>query len=138
MTAAEILSFVGKHPFCALSTIEAGEPRVRMVMILRADERGILFNTGVAKDLYRQIEANSATELCFYDPASQTQMRVRGRFVPQKDAETQALVLEKLPFLKPLVEKHGTGILAPYLLSHGRATVWTMATNMEPKTFVEL
>jgi pyridoxamine 5'-phosphate oxidase len=138
MNAAEILDFIRKSQFCALATIEAGEPRVRMVMILRADERGILFNTGVAKDLYKQIESNSAVELCFFDPNSQIQVRVRGRFVPQRDAETHTLVLEKLPFLKPMVEAQGTGLLAPYLLKQGRATVWTMATNMAPKTFVQL
>jgi uncharacterized pyridoxamine 5'-phosphate oxidase family protein len=107
-------------------------------MTLRADERGILFNTGKAKDLYRQIEANPDVELCNYDPVSRVQVRITGRLVAQDDAETYQLVLEKLPFLKPLVETKGTGVLAPYLLKSGRATVWTMATNMEPKTFIEL
>jgi uncharacterized pyridoxamine 5'-phosphate oxidase family protein len=138
MNAPEILDFIKKNPYCSLATIEAGEPRVRMVMILRADERGILFNTGVTKDLYKQIEANAAVELCFFDPQARLQVRVRGRFVPQKDAETHALVLEKLPFLKPMVETHGLGMLAPYLLKSGRATVWTMETNLEPKTYVSL
>jgi uncharacterized pyridoxamine 5'-phosphate oxidase family protein len=138
MNAAEILDFVRKTQFCSLATIETGEPRVRMVMILRADERGVLFNTGVTKDLHKQIEANSAAEMCFFDPTSQVQVRVRGRLVPLKDRETHKLVLEKLPFLKPMVEAQGTGLLAPYLLQRGRATVWTMATNMAPKTFVEL
>ena len=138
MNAAEILDFIRKNQYCALATIEAGEPRVRMVMILRADERGILFNTGVTKDLHKQIAENSAAEMCFFDPSSRVQVRVRGCFVPQNDPETHKLVLEKLPFLKPMVETHGTGLLAPYLLNQGRATVWTMATNMAPKTFVEL
>ncbi len=138
MTAAEILDFIRANPYCALATVEGGEPRVRMVMILRADERGILFNTGVSKDLHKQIEANTAVELCFFDPKSGVQVRVRGRFAPQKDAETHALVLEKLPFLKPMVEAQGTGMLAPYVLKGGRATTWTMATNLEPKRFVEL
>jgi pyridoxamine 5'-phosphate oxidase len=138
MTAAEILDFVRANPYCALATVEGGEPRVRMVMILRADERGILFNTGVSKDLFKQIEANTAVELCFFDPTSRVQVRIRGRFASQKDAETHALVLEKLPFLKPMVEAQGTGLLAPYLLKRGRATVWTMATNFDPKRFVEL
>jgi pyridoxamine 5'-phosphate oxidase len=138
MNAPEILDFIKKNPYCSLATVEAGEPRVRMVMTLRADERGILFNTGVTKDLYKQIEANPATELCFFDPQARVQVRVRGRFVSQKDAETHALVLEKLPFLKPMVETHGLGMLAPYLLKNGRATVWTMETNLAPKTFVSL
>lgn len=138
MNAAEILEFIRANPYCALATTEGGEPRVRMVMILRADERGILFNTGISKDLFKQIEANTAVELCFFDPKSRVQVRIRGRFAAQKDAETHALVLEKLPFLKPMVEAQGTGLLAPYVLKRGRATVWTMATNFEPKRFVEL
>jgi pyridoxamine 5'-phosphate oxidase len=138
MNAAEILEFVRANPYCALATTEAGQPRVRMVMILRADERGILFNTGVNKDLCKQIEASTAVELCFFDPKAALQVRIRGRFAPQKDAETHALVLERLPFLKPMVEAQGIGLLAPYVLKNGRATVWTMATNLEPKQFVEL
>jgi pyridoxamine 5'-phosphate oxidase len=137
-TAAEILEFIRKTQFCSLATIEAGEPRARMVMILRADENGILFNTGVLKDLHKQIDANPAVELCFYDPAAMVQVRVRGRFAPQKDDATFALVQEKLPFLKSLVAERGTGVLAPYILKKGRATVWTMANNMAPKTFVDL
>lgn len=138
MNTVEIMDFVRANPYCALATIEAGEPRVRMVMILRADEHGILFNTGVTKDLYKQIEANTAVELCFFSPADRLQVRIRGRFSLQRDAETHALVLEKLPFLKPMVEAQGTDLLAPYVLKNGRATVWTMATNLEPKTFVQL
>jgi pyridoxamine 5'-phosphate oxidase len=138
MNAAEILDFVRENPYCALATTEAGEPRVRTVMILRADERGILFNTGVSKDLHKQIESNPAVELCFFSPKSATQVRIRGRFALQQDAETHALVLEKLPFLKPMVEAQGIGLLAPYVLKSGRATVWTMATNLEPKSFVQL
>lgn len=138
MNTTEILDFVRENPYCALATIEGGEPRVRMVMILRADERGILFNTGVSKDLYKQIQSNTAVELCFFNPAQRMQVRIRGRFALQKDAETHALVLEKLPFLKPMVESYGTDLLAPYVLEHGQATVWTMATNLEPKTFVQL
>ena len=138
MSKAEILAFIQKNPFCALATVEDGQPRVRMVMVLRADERGILFNTGKAKDLYKQIQGNASAELCFFDASAQTQVRVRGHFVMQENPQTHALVLEKLPFLKSMVESKGTGVLAPYLLKGAKATVWTMATNMEPKTFVEL
>jgi len=138
VTQAEIFAFIIKNPYCTLATVEGHQPRVRTIMTLRADDRGILFNTGKAKDLYRQIQANPDVELCYFDPVSRVQLRISGRLALQEDAETYQLVLEKLPFLKPLVEAKGTGLLAPYLLKTGRATVWTMATNMEPKTFIEL
>jgi pyridoxamine 5'-phosphate oxidase len=137
MNRDQIVTLINKNPICFVATADGDQPRVRAVMTLRADERGILFNTGKAKDLHHQIEANSATELCFYDPADRVQVRVSGRLELQNDAETHRLVLEKLPFLKPLVEAKGTEILAPYLLRHGRATVWTMATNMAPKTCID-
>jgi uncharacterized pyridoxamine 5'-phosphate oxidase family protein len=138
MTQAELFAFMTKNPYCTLATVEGQQPRARTIMTLRADARGILFNTGKTKDLFRQIEANPDVELCYYDPASRVQVRITGRLALQEDAETYQLVLEKLPFLKPLVEAKGIGVLAPYLLQSGRATVWTMATNMEPKRFIEL
>ena len=138
MNQAEIFAFITKNPFCALATVEGHQPRVRTLMTLRVDEHGILLNTGKAKDLFRQIQANPNVELCYYDPVSRVQVRISGRLVAQDDAETHQVVLEKLPFLKPMVEAQGTGLLAPYLLKSGRATVWTMATNMAPKTFIEL
>jgi uncharacterized pyridoxamine 5'-phosphate oxidase family protein len=138
MTKDQILALINKAPYCALATTDGNQPRVRTVMILRADERGILFNTGKMKDLYRQIAANPEVELCFFEQTERVQVRVSGRLEEQRDAETVELVLAKLPFLKPIVEARGTGTLAPYVLKRGRATVWTMATNMDPKTFVDL
>lgn len=138
MNKDQILALINKTTFCTLATVDGTKPRARTVMILRADERGILFNTGKMKDLYRQIAANPEVELCFYEHTERVQVRVSGRLEEQRDAETIELVLSKLPFLKPIVEAHGTDTLAPYALKHGRATVWTMATNMEPKTFVDL
>jgi pyridoxamine 5'-phosphate oxidase len=138
MTKDQILALINKTPYCALATTDGNQPRVRTVMILRADERGILFNTGKMKDLYRQIAANPEVELCFFEQTERVQVRVTGRLEEQRDAETVELVLAKLPFLKPIVEARGTDTLAPYVLKRGRATVWTMATNMDPKTFVDL
>jgi pyridoxamine 5'-phosphate oxidase len=138
MTKDQILALINRNPTCAIATTDGNKPRVRSVMILRADQGGILFNTGKTKDLYRQIVANPEVELCFFDQTNGVQVRVSGRMEEQRDADTIALVLAKLPFLKPIVEARGTEMLAPYLLKQGRATVWTMATNMEPKTFVDL
>jgi uncharacterized pyridoxamine 5'-phosphate oxidase family protein len=138
MTKDQILALINKNPTCAIATIDGNKPHARMIMILHADQEGILFNTEKTKDLHRQIAANPEVELCFFDHTARVQVRVSGRMEEQRDAGTIALVLEKLPFLKPIVEARGTDSLAPYVLKHGRATTWTVATNMEPKTFVDL
>jgi pyridoxamine 5'-phosphate oxidase len=138
MTKQEVFELITQNPTCFLATIEDGAPRVRAVMALRADDRGVLFNTGTAKDLNKQIEACPDVEMAFYATAQMTQIRVRGRLELQTDEETRALVLEKLPFLAQVVSAHGPEVLRPYLLRGGRATVWTMKENFKPKEWVEL
>jgi len=137
MTQAEMLEFINKNPVTFLATVEGNAPRVRAVMILSATEEGILFNTGSTKDLCKQLGANPQVEMCFYDPQSKVKIRVSGSVAGKNDAATRKLVLEKLPFLRPLVEKHGEEILAPFILSSGRATRWEMATGFEPKTYLD-
>jgi uncharacterized pyridoxamine 5'-phosphate oxidase family protein len=138
MTKNEVLDFIARNPMCFLATVENGAPRVRAVMTLRADERGVLFNTGVTKDLAKQIEARPEIEMAFYSQADGVQIRVRGLVELQRDEETRALVLEKLPFLKQAVAAHGPDILRPYLLVNGRATAWTMKDNFRPKEWIAL
>ena len=41
MTKQEIFEFVKKNPFCSLATIDGNLPRVRIIMLYRADENGI-------------------------------------------------------------------------------------------------
>jgi pyridoxamine 5'-phosphate oxidase len=138
MTKREVFDFIAKNPICFLATVEDGAPRVRAVMTLRADERGVLFNTGATKDLNRQIEACSEIEMAFYSQADGLQIRVRGRVELKRDDETRELVLKKLPFLAKVVEANGPEVLRPYLLRDGRATTWTMKTNFDSKTWIDL
>ncbi|MEW5746367.1 MAG: hypothetical protein AB1805_13125 [Nitrospirota bacterium] len=46
--------------------------------------------------------------------------------------------MQKREFLKPFVEKAGYESLAVYRMKKGVATVWTFATNLAPKEFIEL
>lgn len=137
MTKTEMLSLINANPIAFLATIDGDAPRVRAVMILKADDEGVLFNTGKMKDLCRQLLANPKVEMCFYAREGNIQLRLSGTVRLKEDESTYRLVLEKLPFLQRLVETQGTSVLAPFILEHGRATRWSMATNFEPKRFLE-
>ncbi len=121
-----------------MATLEDGKPRVRAMGMYRADENGIIIQVSEVKDIYKQLAVNPETELCFVNPKEGIQVRVRGRLELLEDAGLKKEVVEKRPFLKPLVEKHGLGVIKLYCLKHGLAHVWTLKTNFEPKTFVEL
>lgn len=138
MNRAEILSFLAKNPVCYLATVEAGEPRVRGMRMVRADDRGIVFQTGGPKELVRQLAANPAVEVCYYDPATNVQVRVRGAFEAVDDLALKKEIVEARPFLKPAVEQAGYDVILVYRMKDPLATVWTMETNLAPKSFVRL
>jgi len=55
--------------------------------------------------------------------------------------EDQALkeeVVNARPFLKTLVDAHGWEAIKVFRVANPVATVWTMATNLEPREFIKL
>lgn len=138
MTRNEILEFVNRHPLAFMATVDTeGKPRVRGMMTCRADEQGLLFTTGKAKDVFRQIRAAPDIELCYYAPGVNKQVRIAGRAEMIEDRATREFVVEKFPFLKPWVEQQGLDVLGTFIVRKGRATAWTQDKAFEPKTCVD-
>ncbi|MGD0077083.1 MAG: pyridoxamine 5'-phosphate oxidase family protein [Sedimentisphaerales bacterium] len=138
MTKGEILEFIRKNPVFALATADENEPHVRMMMLYRADENGIIFNTGENKDVHKQLSKNENAELCFYSQKEGKQIRVAGTVEELEDIELKKQVVKDFPFLKEWVDKEGYDVLVVYCLKHGKATIWTMETNFKPKEYVQL
>ena len=137
MTKEEILKLIKSHPTSFMATVEGDKPHVRGMGIYDADENGIIIQTWTIKDIHQQILKNPEVELCFNDLKGGIQVRVSGRAEIIDDIEFKKKVVEKRPFMKPTVEKQGLNVVALYRVK-GKATVWTMATNFEPKTYVDL
>ncbi len=140
MKKNEIFDFLNSNPVFYLATLDGGEPRVRGMLLYRADEDGIIFNTGKMKDLHKQLAANPRVEMCFTNNKFEDliQVRVSGTLELVEDLELKKEIVEKREFLKPWVEKRGYDFLAVYRMKKGVATVWTMKTNFVPKEFIEL
>ncbi len=138
MTKEEILEFVTQNPVFSLATSDNGQPHVRMMMLYRADENGIIFTTGRDKDVNKQLSNNPAVELCFYNADKGCQVRIEGNVEMLDDLELKMQIVEQFTFLKPWVESEGYEILIPFCLKNGKAIVWTMETNFEPKKYIQL
>jgi pyridoxamine 5'-phosphate oxidase len=134
----EIIEFLSKNPLCFLATADGDTPHVRGIMTYRTDENGTIFHTGATKDLHKQIQKNPQAEMCFFDNASGVQVRINGKLEIVDDLELKQEIVSKRPFLKPMVDDKGWEFLVLYRLSHGMATIWTMATNLDPKIYVQL
>jgi pyridoxamine 5'-phosphate oxidase len=140
MNKQEIFDFMNQNPACYLATTEGKNPRVRGMLIYRADENGIIFNTGVTKDLFKQLQKNPNVELCFVNNSQQNfvQVRVSGVAAIENDKKIKEEIINDRPFLKPIAEKLGYDAIAVLRVQKLTATVWTMATNLEPKEYIKL
>ena len=138
MTKEEILEFATKNPVCSLATIDDKQPRVRTIMLYKADENGIIFCTGRDKAVHKQLQANPAAELCFYNAEQGLQVRIEGAVEMLDDLELKKKIVEAFTFLKPWVESQGYEVMICYRLKNARAVTWTMETNFEPKKYIQL
>jgi uncharacterized pyridoxamine 5'-phosphate oxidase family protein len=138
MTKAEILEFIRKNPVFALATSEDNKPHVRMMMLYRADENGLIFNTGENKDVHKQLSGNENVEMCFYNKQQGRQIRVSGSVEELEDLELKKQVVKNFPFLKEWVDREGYDVLVVYCLKNGKAAVWTIELNFKPKEYIQL
>jgi len=140
MNKAETLAFLNANPVFHLATLDRDKPRVRGMLLYRADENGILFHTGKMRDLYKQLTANPHVELSFNNGSDEDliQVRVSGTVELLEDLELKKEIVRDRDFLKPFVDQAGYDPLAVYCIKNGTASIWRMQTNLEPKKYVEL
>ncbi len=138
MDAAGICEFLNANPVFFLATQDGQQPRVRGMLLYRADRESIIFHLSKNKEVHRQIQANPKVELCFYDSKEGIQIRVAGEAYLDESLDLKKEILAKHDFLKPLVEKNGFETFAVYRVKGGVATLWSMAAIGAPKEYIQL
>lgn len=138
MTVAEIYEFLNCNPVFYLATVEENQPRVRGMLLFRADKDGIVFHTASTKELYTQVKKNPNVELCFNGKGKQ--IRITGKVEEVQDPFLRQEIFQH-PSRKFLNEWKDNGIessLSIFRLKNGTATIWTMDTNFDPKQYIQL
>jgi uncharacterized pyridoxamine 5'-phosphate oxidase family protein len=138
MDRDEIIKFLNEHPACHLATAEGGQPRVRGMLMYRADKQGIIFQTGDTKPIVAQIRKNPRVEACFNDFQKNIQIRVMGRAEIVEDQKLKEEIVAARDFLKPLVKEKSYGMIVVFRMTGCRASVWTFADNFNPSPYVAL
>jgi pyridoxamine 5'-phosphate oxidase len=137
MNKTEVLAFLNANPTCHLATVEGDKPHVRAIGIVKADENGIIIETGTFKDIYKQLSANPNVELCFNNYQQGVQIRVSGAVESVDDLKLKDEIIAQRPFLKQRVAEGGYEAMGVFRLK-GVAYVWTSQTASEPKTYIRL
>lgn len=138
MVKEEIYQLMNDNPVFHLATTEGDQPRVRGMLLFRADENGIIFHTASTKDVFAQIMKNPKAELCFQGKGSQ--IRVTGvlELVNDEILKNEIYSHPSRKFLQSWKDNGIDSLLQIFRLKNGKAVEWTMATNFDEKTPVEL
>lgn len=136
MDKKEILDFITANPIAFLGTVADNKARVRGMDTFRADDNGLIFYTGKAKEVYKQIAANPEVEACYF--ANGTQVRVRGKMEAVEDIDLKKEIVEKRAFLKAVYANDPNFDSMAVCRLKGKATTWSMKDMTAPTTFIDL
>ena len=116
----EVYEFLKKCGTYYLGTVEGDQPRVRPFGTAHIFEDRLYFQTGLVKDVAKQIAANPKVELCGF--CEGRWIRISGEAVHDPRTEAQASLLEAYPSLQGMY-KVDDGNTAVYYLKNAKATI---------------
>jgi uncharacterized pyridoxamine 5'-phosphate oxidase family protein len=130
MDRQEYVKFATENPICTMATQDGDQPRVRTVMMWKADESGYYFVLLSQKDVVKQLKQNPKVELCFFnhapDPMVWKQMRVTGQLEFLEDEPTLEEAYQSRSFLDNFAGYSLKPFVAPCRVLHGDAHFWTL------------
>lgn len=138
MTAQEMYKLMNENPAFHLATMDGDQPRVRGMLLFRADENGIIFHTASTKDVFAQIKKNPKAEMCF--SGNGVQIRVTGVLEQVSDEKLREEIFAHptRKFLQAWKENGIDNLLQVFRMKDCTAVTWTMETNFVPKEFVKI
>ena len=140
MNFQDCIKFAKENPTCAIATVEGDQPRVRFVMVWRADDTGFYFQTETPKSFYKQLKRNPKVEVSFVlpiafqyeesiqDPNEALTMRITGEVEFVDDLKLKAQCLEDRPFLKDAgIKGPDDPELVIFRIRKGEAFFWSLS-----------
>lgn len=115
-----------------LATAEGDQPRVRPFGTAHIFEGRLYFQTGLSKEVAKQMAANPKVEICACKDGAW--IRVEGEAVLDERTEAQASMLEAYPSLKRMYAV-GDGNTAVYYLKNAKAVFSSFTAAPETVEF---
>lgn len=133
MSEFEIYELLNSNLGFYLATMDGDQPRVRGMMLFRADKDGIIFHTASTKDVFKQLQKNPKAELCFN--ANGVQIRITGEIEVLSDEKIREEIFAHptRKFLQAWKDKGIDNLLTVLVMKKCEAVIWTMETNFEEK-----
>ena len=98
----EVYEFLKKCGTYYLATVEGDQPRVRPFGTVNLFEGKLYIQTGKVKPVSKQMQENPKAEICAFDGASGTWLRVAATMVRDDRVEAKESMLEAYPNLRAM------------------------------------
>lgn len=96
----EVYEFIKKCGTYYLATVENGQPRVRPFGTIDLFEDKLYIQTGKAKPVSKQLAENPKAEICCFDGATGTWLRLAGELINDDRIEAKKHILDAYPNLR--------------------------------------
>lgn len=133
MTKKEAFELMNGNPVFHLATMEGDQPRVRGMLLFRADEEGIIFHTASTKDVFAQMKQNPKVELCFQGEGRQLRVTGAAEQVEDDRLREEIFCHPSRKFLQAWKDNGIDGLLQIFRIKNAAAVEWTMEKNFEDK-----
>lgn len=138
MNKQEIFQLMNENPAFHLATMDKDQPRVRGMLLFRADEDGIIFHTSDIKDVFDQIMKNPKVELCFNGKGKQVRVSGVLELVEDKKLVEEIYNHPSRQFLRNWKKQGVDCGLKIFRLKNGKAVVWSLQTNFDKREPIQL
>jgi len=128
----EVLDFLKKANTYYLATIDVDQPRIRPFGTINLFDGKLYIQTGLKKDVAKQIAKNHKVEICAYD--GETWIRISCTLVEDNRTEAQQSMLDAYPSIRRMYSA-GDGNTVVYYLKDATATFCTFGNEPEEVKF---
>lgn len=128
----KVCNFLKEAGTYYLATVEGDQPRVRPFGTAHIFEDRLYIQTGLKKDVAKQLAENPKVELCAFTKGQW--IRVSGEAIFDERIEAQKSLLDAYPSLQKMYQA-GDGNTAVYYLKNGKATISSFTTEPQNLEF---
>lgn len=101
-----VYDFIKKCGTYYLATVEDNQPRVRPFGTIDIFEDKLYIQTGKVKPVSKQLGANPKAELCCFDGATGTWLRLAGELISDDRVEAKKHMLDNYPDLRNMYNEN--------------------------------
>ncbi len=124
----EIAQILSEAPMCFVATVEGTQPRVRAFQYQFEQDGKFWFCTARDKDVFKQMQANPAVEICAVKP-DMTWLRLTGTMTLADDRAVKQRVLDTQPLIKGIYGSADNPVFASICLEHGDYVIADFSGN---------